>query len=626
MKKKLLYAILIGIGTLGMNASRSIPKDFSHFIKDGVCPKVKSFNHSERNVSAFNPFSTPENNESGKLAILLGAPVKKTENHPQEKMDSIVRVSVSGEPVSLQTFTYTTKGQYLRAENFIWENNKGWSLYSYYNYEYDSKGRLLMREEVNPSDPFLNQRYEYGYNDDTDLCSWELFYYPNYDTGDLEPFQKGEYVYDNEGRPIDQTLYYYDDVEKQWLLVGRETVSFDEFGRQTSYFKYIPNETYTELIGDQGEEYIYLGDTDIDAEIDGFIWDEGIWLKYMRHVYTYDQEGKLVKNEFLYWNRASEDWSGNDSFGPYEVLYSNVYTDYHYDADGRLIEVLGYSMNSSGQYVNNSIDSYSYSNSDNGILERIHEQQAMWQGPYLSMFKREVQRFNRHGTETYYKNYSWLSGEERATSEEIRDIDDNNCYHGGVFYGFTNDVANTRYGQAKEEFGYPEDWNHVDETPSYGKHWKGTGYDSDDSWVEESMDEFVWHDVYLIGNTHFIWEDSIKYTYSAYLFSYDYNVMANDIWAWPLTREKAPYKILTCEQYYDMDLDEEWDEFGYNASYIDRYCYSDINSISANEFISDCSAEETERFDISGNRLSAPSKGINIVRYSDGSVRKVIVK
>ena len=93
-----------------------------------------------------------------------------------------------------------------------------------------------------------------------------------------------------------------------------------------------------------------------------------------------------------------------------------------------------------------------------------------------------------------------------------------------------------------------------------------------------------------------------------------------------MTREKAPYKILTCEQYYDMDLDEEWDEFGYNASYIDRYCYSDINSISANEFISDCSAEETERFDISGNRLSAPSKGINIVRYSDGSVRKVIVK
>ena len=37
-------------------------------------------------------------------------------------------------------------------------------------------------------------------------------------------------------------------------------------------------------------------------------------------------------------------------------------------------------------------------------------------------------------------------------------------------------------------------------------------------------------------------------------------------------------------------------------------------------------ADAKEYYDLSGRRLSAPAKGINIVRYTDGSVRKVLVK
>ncbi|MCD7710906.1 MAG: leucine-rich repeat domain-containing protein, partial [Porphyromonadaceae bacterium] len=45
------------------------------------------------------------------------------------------------------------------------------------------------------------------------------------------------------------------------------------------------------------------------------------------------------------------------------------------------------------------------------------------------------------------------------------------------------------------------------------------------------------------------------------------------------------------------------------------------------ETISDnADASEIARYDISGRLLSEPQKGINIVRYSDGTVEKVIVK
>ena len=35
---------------------------------------------------------------------------------------------------------------------------------------------------------------------------------------------------------------------------------------------------------------------------------------------------------------------------------------------------------------------------------------------------------------------------------------------------------------------------------------------------------------------------------------------------------------------------------------------------------------ETSRYDLNGRRLSSPQRGINIIRYSDGTTRKVLVK
>ena len=36
--------------------------------------------------------------------------------------------------------------------------------------------------------------------------------------------------------------------------------------------------------------------------------------------------------------------------------------------------------------------------------------------------------------------------------------------------------------------------------------------------------------------------------------------------------------------------------------------------------------EEVVRYSVNGQRLSAPTKGLNIVKYSDGSVKKVAVE
>lgn len=37
-------------------------------------------------------------------------------------------------------------------------------------------------------------------------------------------------------------------------------------------------------------------------------------------------------------------------------------------------------------------------------------------------------------------------------------------------------------------------------------------------------------------------------------------------------------------------------------------------------------AKELSRYSVNGQRLSAPAKGLNIVKYNDGSVKKVVVQ
>ena len=67
--------------------------------------------------------------------------------------------------------------------------------------------------------------------------------------------------------------------------------------------------------------------------------------------------------------------------------------------------------------------------------------------------------------------------------------------------------------------------------------------------------------------------------------------------------------------------DDYWlSEFGYFEN-IEEFDATDIDNVTT---ASD--AKEVSRYSVNGQRLSAPAKGLNIVKYSDGSVKKVVVQ
>ena len=69
--------------------------------------------------------------------------------------------------------------------------------------------------------------------------------------------------------------------------------------------------------------------------------------------------------------------------------------------------------------------------------------------------------------------------------------------------------------------------------------------------------------------------------------------------------------------YQNYLIADEWGDFGK----IVEYDATSINNVSTS-----AETKEVSRYSMDGQLLSAPTKGVNIVKYNDGSVKKVTVK
>ena len=96
-------------------------------------------------------------------------------------------------------------------------------------------------------------------------------------------------------------------------------------------------------------------------------------------------------------------------------------------------------------------------------------------------------------------------------------------------------------------------------------------------------------------------------------------------WPTPISAGNAFYKVdkKNCTLYVpqgtetDYFLVDVWGDFGN----IVEYAPTGIDRVTTST-----DAKELSRYSVNGQRLSAPAKGLNIVKYSDGSVKKVVVQ
>ena len=69
-----------------------------------------------------------------------------------------------------------------------------------------------------------------------------------------------------------------------------------------------------------------------------------------------------------------------------------------------------------------------------------------------------------------------------------------------------------------------------------------------------------------------------------------------------------------------MDMYRQSSAFGYFKNIVE------FDATGIDKVTISADAKEMSRYSVNGQRLSAPTKGLNIVKYSDGSVKKVAVQ
>ena len=107
---------------------------------------------------------------------------------------------------------------------------------------------------------------------------------------------------------------------------------------------------------------------------------------------------------------------------------------------------------------------------------------------------------------------------------------------------------------------------------------------------------------------------------------YDFNMpMENVVW-WNTGGKNEDFtnnKTISSTQYYNFTAQDAWES---SRSYTDTYSYSEFDAAYIEAITENLDVFEIERYSLEGIRLNQPTKGINVVKYSDGSVRKVMVK
>ena len=96
-------------------------------------------------------------------------------------------------------------------------------------------------------------------------------------------------------------------------------------------------------------------------------------------------------------------------------------------------------------------------------------------------------------------------------------------------------------------------------------------------------------------------------------------------WQSPISAGSAFYGVdrSKCTLYVPQGTEQDywladvWGDFGK----IVEYAPTGIDKVTTST-----DAKELSRYSVNGQRLSAPAKGLNIVKYSDGSVKKIAVQ
>ncbi len=563
------------------------------------------------------------------------APFKMERSASQDEiLDEVTGTYLDGKLMSKQTFEFTENGKPLICTNYVASpDGKSFVYNGHFAYEYDKTGRVISAEKVTVDGSSV--RYEYVYKGTDPIFNQQIAYHMDAQ-GEWMPYQKGEYEYDANYNTIKETYSQWMEGDIQdWMPVLMNDATYDELDRLTSYFPYYWDASASSWVGNNsgayaGQRFVYTqaGDDALQAD---YTWENNAWLEYHHYEYTYNDAALLVLMESKYWNRDLQDWSGNDAYGEWGDIQKNSKEEYEYDDYGRVVLCNVFKFKN-GSLKNNYRETWSYEALPDNCWKKTYIQGSVLTSTgEFSPYAKTENTYNSYGSETHYISYTsgdnpdeWIPKEE-----EIRYMmSEGNWFLGGDYYYYVN---GERRNSSKERFYYADDFdpNAGYETPYEGRHWVA-GNETEDGWRAKSIDQFTWGPREVM--TSYLGYNCLSGTpclESGFEVEYDFSADCSKIFMWPDSNKGDAFyenKTLKSTHHLNGKSDYGVNEWNDAISYEFVYHYTPRSTSNVKSMTPSSDAVEVARYDIMGHRISSSISGLNIIEYSDGTVKKVFCK
>lgn len=374
------------------------------------------------------------------------------------RLDNII-TSQSGTETARQRFEYYDNGLSRLRVNEYKEGN-AWVPVEEYGYEWDEDGYCLSQWGCT-SDGMSGMKNEFKYNE-RKLGIEKLSYY--YQDNQWYPQEKGEYTYDDYGNIIEEVVSMYDPDAKTWTPILRNEASWTPEGKQTSFATYNWNgSSWTP----SDDKCIYEYDADGHITLWGFyLWDGSEWVYYYRIRQEFQNDNITLQTD-EYWNPDVDEWTGCYAWKG-TPLYSSR-TEFSYDANGRQLTEKTYRVNDLDEGWKLSADcTFTYTPQENGDVRMQREM-------YLSevsdkVYDILVKDFNSEGfvTYTHEKQDVFKTGTPIDLFDETYTYLDGKYLSYGISYVYSQDSANAKTAEAREEYDYDDARNVIESRHELG--------------------------------------------------------------------------------------------------------------------------------------------------------------
>jgi hypothetical protein len=298
----------------------------------------------------------------------------------------------------------------------------------------------------------------------------------------LQPYDKEEYRYNDDGQLIEEIFYEYSRSEEHWTPIERNTFQYDAEGKLTEWIIY------------------------------DFSENNQSWERSTRYTYQYNSNGDLIEQIISEWRNASQQWRNELRF--------NI----SYIAAGQVETTTIYSWSiSQGDWVPTFFEEYEYNDEDLltaqfGFSWSVSQQE--WADD-----SRLLITYDDDGNPIVQSNEIYIESDElwrEMLRTENQYDDKGNVIEEVTFRVNTQDVFEKYYLQ---EFTYDDEDRIIEQVSSL--------YDSfSDEWVPNFLNSFEYDDPGnpLRETIHFQFEEGQWTPVFANIYEYNPDVLMRDVW------------------------------------------------------------------------------------------------